>query len=99
MDRFEGRVAVVTGAASGIGLALSQALAAAGTRVVMADLDADAVTNAASAIAHGDDVDAVELDVRDPDAVERIAAHAVSRFGGLHIAVNNAGIVNRCNSW
>ena len=100
MDRLEGRVAVVTGAASGIGLAVARALAGEGVRVVMTDLDGDAVTHAATTL--GDDtseVEALRLDVREPDAVERVARRIVDRFGALHIAVNNAGIVNRGNSW
>jgi NAD(P)-dependent dehydrogenase (short-subunit alcohol dehydrogenase family) len=93
-------VAIVTGAANGIGLAAAQQLAAAGMRVAMTDLDGDAVTDAASALSdHGSDVDARQLDVRDPDAVERVAHQVVDRFGALHVAVNNAGIVNRGNSW
>ena len=56
--------------------------------------------DAASAIRDGTvEVDAVQLDVRDPDAVEGVARHVVDRFGALHIAVNNAGIVNGGNSW
>jgi NAD(P)-dependent dehydrogenase (short-subunit alcohol dehydrogenase family) len=95
-----GQVAVVTGAASGIGLAISEQLAADGVRVVLTDRDGDAVGVAADAVrASGGDVDALTVDVTDPDAVDRAAAHVISRFGGLHIAVNNAGIVNGGNSW
>jgi NAD(P)-dependent dehydrogenase (short-subunit alcohol dehydrogenase family) len=98
MEQLEGRAAVVTGAASGIGLAISEALAAAGVRVLMTDLDGDAVTRAASAVSGGE-VAALAVDVRDPDALSRAADHAVERFGALNIAVNNAGIVNGGNSW
>jgi NAD(P)-dependent dehydrogenase (short-subunit alcohol dehydrogenase family) len=97
---LHGRVAVVTGAASGIGLAMSEALAAAGARVLMLDLDREAVVGAAARLAgKGAEVEALEVDVRDPDAVDRAGAHGVDRFGGLHIAVNNAGIVNLGPSW
>ncbi|MFN2538560.1 MAG: SDR family NAD(P)-dependent oxidoreductase [Mycobacteriales bacterium] len=97
MDQLEGRVAVVTGAASGIGLAIAQRLAAAGVRVLMTDVDAEAV--AAAAKQTSGEVEALQVDVRDPDSVERAAQRAVDRFGALHLAVNNAGIVNRGNSW
>ena len=100
MNRLNGRVAVVTGAASGIGFAIARHLVREGTRVVMTDLDGQAVIDAASAIRDGAaEVEAVQLDVRDPDAVEGAARHVVDRFGALHIAVNNAGIVNGGNSW
>lgn len=90
----------MTGAASGIGLAIAKALAAEGACVVMSDLDMDGVTEAASSVdEHRAAVEAMQADVRDPDAVERVAQHAVARFGAIHIAVNNAGIVNRGNSW
>jgi NAD(P)-dependent dehydrogenase (short-subunit alcohol dehydrogenase family) len=100
VQELEGRVAAVTGAASGIGLAVSEALAAAGARVLMLDIDRDPVERAAARLAEdGAEVEARELDVRDPDAVEAAADHAVDRFGGLHLAMNNAGIVNLGASW
>jgi len=100
MNRFDGRVAVVTGAASGIGLAIAARLAELGGRILMTDLDGECVTNVATALRHdGADVDSMQLDVRDPDAVEAAARHVMQRFGALHIAVNNAGIVNRGLSW
>jgi NAD(P)-dependent dehydrogenase (short-subunit alcohol dehydrogenase family) len=98
MEQLEGRAAVVTGAASGIGLAISEALAAAGVRVLMTDLDGDALARVASAVG-GAEVTTLPVDVRDPDALVRAADHAVERFGALNIAVNNAGIVNGGNSW
>jgi NAD(P)-dependent dehydrogenase (short-subunit alcohol dehydrogenase family) len=100
VDRLDGRVAIVTGAASGIGLAIAEQLSAAGARVVMTDLDGAAVTAAASAVRdRGFEAEAIELDVRDPDTVDAAARYAVDRFGALHVAVNNAGIVNRGTSW
>jgi NAD(P)-dependent dehydrogenase (short-subunit alcohol dehydrogenase family) len=100
MEQLHGRVAAVTGAASGIGLAVSEALAREGTRVLMLDLDREAVDREAARLSGaGGDVEARELDVRDFGAVDEAAAHAVDRFGGLHIAVNNAGIVNGGASW
>ncbi|ABW09882.1 short-chain dehydrogenase/reductase SDR [Parafrankia sp. EAN1pec] len=100
MKVFENRVAVVTGAASGIGLAVARRLAAMGVRLVMTDLDGGAVVAAGAAVrSDGCDVEAVQLDVRDPGAVERVADLAIDRFGALHVAVNNAGIVNRGLAW
>ena len=100
MESIEERVAVVTGAASGIGLAIAHALAAEGANVLMADIDAAAVEEAAARVREtGTEVETMELDVRDAEAVERAGFLAMDRFGGLHIAVNNAGIVNGGMSW
>jgi NAD(P)-dependent dehydrogenase (short-subunit alcohol dehydrogenase family) len=100
MERLEGRAAVVTGAASGIGLAVTEAFVAEGMRVTMADVVVESLqANADRLTEIGAEVQAVVTDVRDPDAVERLAQAAVDRFGHLHVAVNNAGIVNGGNSW
>jgi len=100
MDRFEGRTAVVTGAASGIGLAVAEALAAEGMQVVMTDIDAGSLDGHVTRLRDsGATVHPIVVDVRDPDAVDGAGEAAVERFGGLHVAVNNAGIVNRGYSW
>ncbi len=100
MEELEGRTAVVTGAASGIGLAVAEAFAAAGMRVVMTDITEESLRSHAARLGEqGAEVVAMPLDVRDPDAVERVGAAAVERFGKLHVAVNNAGVVNGGYSW
>jgi NAD(P)-dependent dehydrogenase (short-subunit alcohol dehydrogenase family) len=100
MERLEGRSAVVTGAASGIGLAIVEAFVAEGMRVTMSDSNEEGLT----AVAHrltdqGADVLAVSADVSDPGAVDHVGRAALEHFGPLHVAVNNAGIVNGGHSW
>ncbi|WP_391529535.1 SDR family NAD(P)-dependent oxidoreductase [Photorhabdus akhurstii] len=87
---FNGKVAIVTGGAMGIGAAICRRLAANGAKVVVADLDG----NAAQALANDlDKAIAIQLDVSQASAVERLVAQTVETFGALHLAVNNAGIV------
>jgi NAD(P)-dependent dehydrogenase (short-subunit alcohol dehydrogenase family) len=88
VDRLTGRVAVVTGGASGIGLATVRRLASEGARIVVADLNADAGKRTA------DEVSGlfVATDVTDPDAVNRLFAAAHETYGSVDIAFNNAGI-------
>ena len=100
MLELHNRVAVVTGAASGIGLAIVEAFVVEGMKVVMADLDGDRLEAEADRIRRtGGDVHALTVDVTNPDDVDRSGALTVERFGGLHVAVNNAGIVNRGYAW
>jgi NAD(P)-dependent dehydrogenase (short-subunit alcohol dehydrogenase family) len=100
MEQLQGRTAIVTGAASGIGLAVAAAFVDAGMRVVMADVDEDNLRSQAARLAEqGGEILAVTADVRDPDAVERVGAAALEHFGKLHVAVNNAGVVNGGYSW
>ncbi|MGO9334017.1 MAG: SDR family NAD(P)-dependent oxidoreductase, partial [Acidimicrobiales bacterium] len=100
MERLEGRTAVVTGAASGIGLAIVEAFVAERMRVVMADVDEEHLLAQAARLAdQGAAIHAVSADVTDPDAVASVGRAAVERFGRLNVAVNNAGVVSRGYSW
>jgi NAD(P)-dependent dehydrogenase (short-subunit alcohol dehydrogenase family) len=88
-----GRVAIVTGAGTGIGEACARLLAASGAAVVVADIDAaSAVAVAASIGGDGGRSEPHTVDVTDADAVAEMVARCVAEFGALHFAVNNAGI-------
>ncbi len=87
---FNGRVAVVTGGAAGIGLATARRLAASGARVALWDRDADALAKAASDLSGRPLVQ--EVDVADPDAVERAAQATRAAFGRVDVLVCSAGI-------
>jgi len=90
---FQDQIAIVTGAASGIGAAIAHRLAALGAKVVIADLDADGARAAAeSIIAQGGTAMGVAVDVTEATEVEAMVEATRRRFGGLHLAVNNAGI-------
>lgn len=90
---FDGGTAIVTGGASGIGLALAQALAERGCEVVLADRQIESAEEAAAAIgSSGGTATASELDVTDADAVERLVRETAERTGRLDFVFNNAGI-------
>lgn len=93
---FSGKVALVTGAAAGMGLATAQAFAAAGAAVVLADFKEDAVTAAAQKlISAGHKALAVRCDVSDDTQVAAMVDRTVAEFGRLDAAFNNAGVMAR----
>ncbi|MCJ7673219.1 MAG: SDR family NAD(P)-dependent oxidoreductase [Acidimicrobiia bacterium] len=100
MRLVAGKVAVVTGAASGIGLALSERFARAGMHVVLADVDEAGLAAAAERLdALGVEALAVPTDVTDEASVQSLAATAVERCGAVHVVCNNAGVSTRADPW
>ena len=100
MKEFAGKVAVVTGAASGIGRALCQRLGALDMKLVMADVEAGALKEAASALrAAGHTVLPVQTDVSRADSVSALAERTVEAFGTAHVLCNNAGVFAAGLSW
>lgn len=92
-DAFAGRVALVTGAAAGIGLATARAFAACGARVALADLPGDAGESAARALREsGAQAIFVPVNVADPQSAMDMVSATVSAFGRLDCAINNAGV-------
>jgi NAD(P)-dependent dehydrogenase (short-subunit alcohol dehydrogenase family) len=96
MQELRGRVAVITGAASGIGLALAERAAREGMTVVMADVEAKALESAAARLRErGGTVAAQRVDVSSEAEVEGLAARVYEEFGGAHLLCNNAGVISR----
>ncbi len=93
------KVAVVTGAASGIGRGLVQRCAQAGMRVVAADVEAGALDETVASVAPGSTVIGVVTDVSEGAAVEALAARAYDTFGAVHLLCNNAGVFQAGVLW
>jgi NAD(P)-dependent dehydrogenase (short-subunit alcohol dehydrogenase family) len=100
MKEFKDKVALVTGAASGIGFALADRFASVGMKVVLADVEEPALAAAEKALkAKGAPVLGVKTDVSDPKSVEALADAAYAHFGAVHVLCNNAGVGAGGLSW
>lgn len=100
LTEFEGKVAVVTGAASGIGKAMCERFAREGMKVVLADVENDALREAGRDIErHGVEVLTVRTDVAQPDQVSALAEATLDRFGKVHVVCNNAGVFAGGRIW
>jgi NAD(P)-dependent dehydrogenase (short-subunit alcohol dehydrogenase family) len=100
MKHFSGRVAVITGGASGLGRAMAERFAREGMNIVLADVNAADLARAETAMrAAGATVIGVRTDVSKPEDVEALAAHTLEAFGAVHLVANNAGVAPLGNLW
>lgn len=96
MKNLEGKVAFVTGGAGGIGLGMAKAFLKQGMKVVIADIRAERLQKAEAELkAISDDVRSIEMDLCDPDALERAADETEAAFDKVHVLCNNAGLGQR----
>jgi NAD(P)-dependent dehydrogenase (short-subunit alcohol dehydrogenase family) len=100
MRALSGKVAVITGAASGIGLALAEMFVAEGMKAVVADIDERRLHEVESSLtSRGAEVAALVCDTSSESQVAELASLAVGRFGGTHVLCNNAGIAGGGDAW
>ncbi len=100
MQELRGKVAVVTGGASGIGKALAKAFLNEGMKVVIADVEAPALKATAEELGSLGEISTQVTDVRFPEALEALADHTYDTFGACHLLCNNAGVsVAQLNVW
>jgi NAD(P)-dependent dehydrogenase (short-subunit alcohol dehydrogenase family) len=100
MDVLEGKVAVVTGAGSGIGRAMAQRFVAEGMRVVLADVDEVRLRSVEAELTEaGGDVFPVAVDTAIEESVLALAQQALDRYGAAHVLCNNAGVVGTGDPW
>ncbi len=93
MKEIRGRVAVVTGGASGIGLGMAKAFADAGAKIVLADIEAEAAETAAEELRKGGaEAVGIACDVADPASVDALREETLSTYGAVHVLCNNAGV-------
>jgi NAD(P)-dependent dehydrogenase (short-subunit alcohol dehydrogenase family) len=100
MKDFKGKVAVITGAASGIGYGLAERCAKEGMKVVLADIEIDALSQAEKGIkALGVETLAVKTDVSKAADIEALAKKTLETFGAVHLLFNNAGVGAGSTAW
>ena len=100
MELREGQVAVVTGGGSGIGLALAERFAAAGLDLMLADVQEDALAEAAALVGrHGHRVETMRVDVSKQAEVQALVDATIERFGAVHVVCNNAGVGGAGDPW
>ncbi len=101
MQDVAGKVAVITGAASGIGRGMAESFAAAGMKVVLADVEKDALVKTTEALrGTGADVHSVVTNVSKAEQVQALADESLKRFGAIHVVCNNAGVgVGATSTW
>ena len=95
MSEFEGQVAVVTGAASGLGLAIAKKLASEGAQVALLDLNENALAEAVSAV--GPNAVSFPIDLTNETQVNNVVAQIAERFGRVDVLVNSAGVTGKTN--
>jgi NAD(P)-dependent dehydrogenase (short-subunit alcohol dehydrogenase family) len=94
MESLEGRVAVITGGASGIGLGMARAFARAGAQLALLDVEHEALAEASDGLAKGGaEAIGIRADVSDPESLEAAAEAVLARFGRIHVLCNNAGVL------
>ena len=100
MKDLSGKVAVITGGASGIGLGFAERFGAAGMKLVIADIEQQALDDAESQLRDaGHEVLGVRTDVASAAEVDDLAAAAIAEYGPIHVVCNNAGVVVRHRPW
>jgi len=100
MKEFKGKVAVITGSASGMGRAVAERAAREGMKVVLADVEQKALDKAEAELkASGAEVLAVRTDVSKPESLQNLAKQTLDRFGGVHLLHNNAGVGGGAAFW
>lgn len=100
MQELKGKVAVITGAAEGIGKAIALAAAAEGMKLVLADISTDMLDKTVAELrAAGNEVIGVVTDVAQESAIQALAEQAFSNFGNVHLLVNNAGVAFTKSAW
>ena len=93
MENFTGKLAVITGGASGVGFAIGEALAKEGAKVILTDIEAASLETSAKALTDQSlDVHFKVADVSNPESMMQLAKWCESEFGSVHLLFNNAGV-------